>query len=108
MNSPSATASKSAAASKQAIAKRLADQGFLDRDLNECLTIELGWKEVAKGLTKILVGYGIWIVGNVFGLLLVLMPLIQAGFKMNSARFGLGQMWMFYAGLGILSVVGII
>ncbi len=83
-------------------------QDMLDRDLNECLTVELGWKDVAQGISKILIGYGVWIGGNVFGLLLVLMPLIQSGFKLNSARFGIEQMWMFYGGLGVLSVVGII
>jgi hypothetical protein len=82
-------------------------QAVLDRELNECLCVELGWKDVAKGLTKILVGYGIWVGGNLFGLMLVLMPLFAVGFKMEEARLKVGQLWMFYAGLGILSVAGI-
>jgi hypothetical protein len=82
-------------------------QAMLDRQLNECLTVELGWPEVAKGLTKVLMGYGIWIIGNIAGLALVLLPLFEVGFKLDSVRLKLGQLWMFYAGLGILSIVGI-
>jgi hypothetical protein len=84
------------------------NQAVLDRQLNDCLCVELGWKDVASGLTKILVGYTIWIFGNLFGLGLVLMPLIEVGFKLDSVRMRIGQLWMFYAGLGILSVVGMI
>jgi hypothetical protein len=80
----------------------------LNRELNDHLLVEMGWPEVAKGLTRILVGYGIWIGGNVLGLTLVLLPLIEVGFKIDSPRLRLGQLWMFYAGLGILSVVGLI
>ncbi len=83
-------------------------QAILDRDLNECLCVELGWKEVAKGLTKILIGYAIWVVGYVLGVGLVLLPLIQANFKLESTRMGIPQLWMFYAGLGILSVTGML
>jgi hypothetical protein len=83
-------------------------QALLDRQLNDCLTVELGWAEVAKGLTKILVGYGIWIMGSFFGLMLVLMPLIESGFKIESTRLRLGQLWMFYAGLGLLSIIGML
>jgi hypothetical protein len=83
-------------------------QALLDRQLNECLSVELGWPEVAKGLTKILVGYGIWIVGNLFGMALVLMPLFEVGFRMEAVSLKIGQLWMFYAGIGILSVVGIL
>jgi hypothetical protein len=82
-------------------------QQLLDRELNECLTVELGWTEVAKGLTKILIGYGIWVAGTVFGMILVLAPLIQAGFKLEHTRLGTGELWMFYGGLGVLSVIGI-
>jgi hypothetical protein len=82
------------------------DQDMLDKDLNECLRVETSWKEVAHGLTKILMGYGIWIVGNLLGLALVLAPLLEVGFKLET-KLRIGQLWMFYAGLGILSVVGI-
>ena len=83
-------------------------QAILDRELNDCLTVERGWAEVASGLTKILIGYAIWIVGNFFGLALVLMPLIEVGFRLQSARLRIGQLWMFYAGLGLLSIVGML
>ena len=83
-------------------------QQLLDRDLNECLTVELGWPEVAKGLTKILIGYGIWVAGVFFGAGLVLAPLVQANFKLEHTRLGIGEMWMFYGGMGILSVISII
>src|ERR1700751_5738057 len=90
-----------------AAGKAATQQAILDRDLNECLYVQVGWPEVAKGLAKILLGYGLWIVGNVFGLTLVLLPLFEVGFRMELVRLKLGQLWMFYAGLGILSVVGI-
>lgn len=82
-------------------------QELLDRELNDCLRSELTWKDVAEGLTKILTGYFIWIAGNLFGLMLVLMPLIQVGFRIQTARLGIGQLWMFYAGLGIISLSGL-
>src|ERR1700694_20644 len=83
------------------------NQDILDRELNDCLRVETTWKEVAQGLTKILLGYGMWVLGDLIGLALVLMPLFAVGFKLE-ARLSIGQLWCFYAGLGILSVVGII
>lgn len=82
-------------------------QELLDRELNDCLRIEVGWPEVASGLTKILMGYFVWIAGNLFGLMLVLMPLFEVGFKVQTARLRIGQLWMFYAGLAVLSLVGL-
>jgi hypothetical protein len=82
-------------------------QAVLDRKLNDCLRVEMTWPEVAQGLTKIMIGYGVWVGGTLFGLLLVLMPLLEVGFKLET-RLRIGQLWCFYAGLGLLSVIGII
>jgi hypothetical protein len=79
---------------------------LLDRELNDHLSVELGWKEVSKGLMKILMGYGLWVLGDVIGLILILMPMIAVGFKFT-AHLSLGYLWMFYAGMGLLSVISI-
>lgn len=85
----------------------LQEQELLDRELNDYLSLEIGWRHVAQGLTKILIGYLIWVVGNFLGLLLVLMPFVEVGFNLTKAKFTLGHLWMFYAGMGLLSIVGL-
>ncbi|MCI0639475.1 MAG: hypothetical protein L0Y72_15735 [Gemmataceae bacterium] len=80
---------------------------LLERELNDQLRSEPGWEDVASGLGKILLGHGIWFAGTMFAVLLILMPFIESAFKLNFNRISLVHMWLFYAGLGILSIVAI-
>src|SRR5687767_13420250 len=64
-------------------------QAILDRELNDCLRVEMSWKEVASGIGKILTGYGIWVGGTLFALMLILVPIIENGFKVPN-RLALG------------------
>lgn len=83
---------------------------LLTRELNDTLRMELGWEEVGKGLTRILMGYGLWIAGIVVGLMITLSPLIELGSKAKPGRtpvVSIGHLWAIYAGLGLISVVSI-
>jgi hypothetical protein len=76
---------------------------------NERLRMELGWGEVAKGLTQVLVGYGVLFLGMVIGIGLVVISMF--GLRdalMKGGRPHNGDLWQFYIGLGIISVIGLI
>jgi hypothetical protein len=76
---------------------------------NDQLRMELGWPEVAKGLSQVLMGYAVLILGTIVGIGLVVIAIFgfvagaQKGLKISNAHF-----WELYLGLGILSVIGII
>src|SRR5262245_27307214 len=80
---------------------------LLQRDLNDLLRMETGWEDVGKGLTRILFGYGVWIIGTVIGTMLVLSPLFALGAKLRLDRLGVGHMWAMYAGAGLTSIAGL-
>jgi hypothetical protein len=83
----------------------------LNRELNERLRMEVGWEDVGKGLTKVLVGYFVVFVGTAVGIGLVILALHNLGTNPNLQRNRtppLGSLWQFYIGLGILSVIGLL
>lgn len=81
----------------------------LNRELNERLRMEVGWEDVGKGLTKVLVGYLVVFVGTAVGIGLVILALHTLGPNVHRNRTPpLGSLWQFYIGLGILSVIGLI
>jgi hypothetical protein len=87
-----------------------------ERDFNNQLRMELGWGDVAGGLSKVLFGYGILFAGTFIGLGLVLLSMFElgdevtkdVGKKVLHPKATLGSLWALYAGLGILSVIGLI
>jgi hypothetical protein len=79
----------------------------LARELNDTLRMELGWEEVAKGLTRVLCGYGVWVVGGVMGVVLALVPLLEMGTKFRPDKLTVAHMWYMYAGLGLVSVASL-
>lgn len=81
---------------------------FLDRELNDTLRMEVGWDEVANGLGRILIGYGVWILGTVIGVVVTLTPLFELGAKLKPGRLAIGHLWCVYAGLGILAISSLI
>ena len=79
-------------------------------EFNERLRMEIGWGEVAKGLSQVLIGYAALFIGVAVGVGLVVIALfglgdelIKKGAKPSNATF-----WQLYLGLGILSVIGLI
>jgi hypothetical protein len=77
-------------------------------EFNEQLRMELGWGEVASGLTQVLVGYGAMFIGTTVGVGLVVFALFGLGDRGIHAKPALGSLWALYSGLGILSVIGLI
>src|SRR4051794_12498235 len=76
---------------------------------NERLRMELGWPEVAQGLLQIVVGYLVFGVGMAVGIGLIVLSFYGPGDAARRAsRPGLGQLWMFYIGLGLTSVMGLL
>ncbi len=71
----------------------------LDADLNELLAQERGWNEVAAGLTRILLGWGIFVVAIGVGVGLVLL----SAFLAKPAMY-----WAFFGGLAVLGVSGLV
>ncbi|MCC6418184.1 MAG: hypothetical protein IT429_08015 [Gemmataceae bacterium] len=78
-------------------------------ELNERLRMEPGWNEAASGLTWILIGYLVFVVGTAVGIGMVIWSargwLFGTGAQVGRLP-GIGTIWIFYIGLGILSVVG--
>src|SRR5439155_1699399 len=69
----------------------------LDADLNELLAQERGWAEVGAGLTRILLGWGVLVVGISGGIgLLVLSAFLAKP----------GMYWAFFVGLAALGTCG--
>jgi hypothetical protein len=84
-------------------------------EFNEQLRMELGWGEVASGLTKVLLGYTTMFLGVTIGLGLVIFALYGLGVDFGRRAFGavghkpaLGHLWALYSGLGILSIIGLV
>jgi hypothetical protein len=84
-------------------------------DFNDQLRMEMGWGEVASGLTKVLVGYGAMFSGTAIGFGLVAFALWGLGIEEVNRRTpsangkpNLSHLWALYGGLGILSVIGLI
>jgi hypothetical protein len=76
-------------------------------DNMEHLRNEFGWHEVAEGLGKILLSYAVLIIGTLLGVGLAVGALVLA-LDPNHQRGDLTHVWVFYIGLGILSLVGLI
>jgi hypothetical protein len=78
-------------------------------ELNERLRMETGWKDVSSGLGRVLFGYGVFLIGTIIGVALVIYAaygwLFGPGAR-PSRLPPLSTIWQFYIGLGILSVVG--
>lgn len=79
------------------------------------LRLEMGWGEVATGLSKVLLGYATMFLGITVGLGLVLVALYGLPDEPNvkkaaaaGAKPNLGSLWALYFGLGILSIVGFV
>jgi hypothetical protein len=82
-------------------------------DFNETLRMEMGWGDVASGLTKVLVGYATMFLGVTIGTGLVVFALYGLGEEFsrraqNHAKPNLSHLWALYSGLGILSVIGLV
>ncbi|MCI0456102.1 MAG: hypothetical protein L0Z62_03870, partial [Gemmataceae bacterium] len=78
-------------------------------ELNERLRMEPGWNEVASGLGSILIGYLVFFVGTAAGVGLILWSIfntLSAGGGRVAGMPSIGTVWIFYIGLGILSIVG--
>lgn len=82
----------------------------LAAELNERLRMEVGWQDVGKGLTQVLVGYLVLFLGTALGVGLVLLAMYSMGEHGGRVqqRPSLASLWQFYVGLGILSVIGLI
>ena len=82
----------------------------ISQELNERLRMELGWTDVASGLTRVLVGYLVMFLGVVIGVTLVVLSAFPGLFGEGVTRPGgtlsIGSMWLLYIGLGILSIIG--
>ncbi len=78
--------------------------------LNERLRMEPGWNEVASGLGLILVGYLVFFIGTAVGVGLIIWSMFSVlgggGGGRMVATPGIGTVWIFYIGLGVLSIVG--
>jgi len=78
-------------------------------ELNERLRMETGWKDVSSGLAMVLWGYLVFFLGTLVGVGMVVYSAYGWLFG-PGARAGrlppLSTIWMFYIGLGILSVIG--
>jgi hypothetical protein len=74
-------------------------------EFNNRLRMEIGWGDVAKGLTQILLGYSVLICGTLTGVGLVVLAMFNGlvSSKPSNACF-----WQLYLGLGILSIIGLI
>jgi hypothetical protein len=80
-------------------------------EFNERLRMEVGWTEVAKGLTQVLFGYATFFIGVGAGVAMVfigLFGLMDGGHVHKGAKPSNANLWMLYLGLGILSVIGLI
>jgi hypothetical protein len=78
-------------------------------ELNQLLRMELGWNDVRGGLGRVLFGYFVFLVGTLVGTGMVIWSAWGWLIGENNSPSQLpdiGQMWIFYVGLGILSVVG--
>jgi len=79
----------------------------LSPELNDSLRMELGWEDVASGLTRVVLGYVLMIVGVGVGVgLLIAAYFNVGGYTPSGARSPL-NFWCFYAGLGILGSIGL-
>jgi hypothetical protein len=70
----------------------------IDDDLNEMLVHERGWPDVASGLTRILLGWGVLVGGMGGGIALVILSM----FMSKPAMF-----WAFFIGLAAVGTCGI-
>jgi hypothetical protein len=77
------------------------------QDNMDNLREEFGWHGVAEGLGKVLLSYAILFGGTLLGIGLAIGALYLALAKDRNAN-DLTHVWVFYIGLGMLSVVGII
>ncbi|HYV35749.1 MAG TPA: hypothetical protein VE988_08600 [Gemmataceae bacterium] len=77
---------------------------------NERLRMEMGWTEVAKGLSQVLFGYLTLFLGTSVGFGLVALALWGLGEAAGKkgAKVSNAVLWELYLGLGILSVIGLI
>jgi hypothetical protein len=81
----------------------------LSPELNQRLRMEVGWQDVGKGLTQVVMGYLVGFVGTAIGVGLVLLALYGMGDNVSrTQKPSLVSLWQFYIGLGILSVIGLI
>jgi hypothetical protein len=87
-----------------------------ERDFNNQLRMELGWGDVASGLSKVLFGYGVLFLGTFIGVGLLMLSMYQLGDEFSKEvgkktlgqKASLGSLWAMYTGIGILSVIGLI
>lgn len=80
---------------------------LLHRDLNNLLLHEPGWPEVSKGLSRLLMGYALWVGGALFGTFLMVLPLLEVGLKADLTRLEAHHFWMLFGGAGIVSLSGL-
>jgi hypothetical protein len=82
----------------------------LELDLNGRLRMEVGWSDVASGLSKVLFGYAVLFLGTVIGFGLVALSMYGLGEDVvkKGAKPSNASLWALYMGLGILSVIGLI
>jgi hypothetical protein len=88
----------------------------IELDFNGQLRMEMGWGDVASGLTKVLFGYGTLFLGTAIGVGLLAVSMYsfdevlgkEVAKKAAQPKASLGQLWCLYLGMGILSVIGLI
>ncbi len=79
---------------------------LLSRETNDCLQLEFNWTSVAGGFTRILMSYAVYFVGGGFALSMIF---FSGVFNLRpQQRAHLEQMWLFYGGSGLLSIIGLI
>jgi hypothetical protein len=81
-------------------------------DFNERLRMEVGWDDVGSGLSRVLFGYCVLLLGTGLGIGMVLLSLYGLA-DGPAPKPGLGRpsnfsLWLLYLGMGILSVIGLI
>jgi hypothetical protein len=80
----------------------------LPSELNGILRMEMGWSDVRRGLSRVALGYWVFILGTLLGIGMVWYILHRAGEEGGLARVSNPvDLWIFYAGLGLLSSIGI-
>jgi hypothetical protein len=79
----------------------------LSPELNDNLRMELGWEDVGKGLTRVVMGYFVLLAGLVVGVGLLIAAFYQVGGRTPTGGTSPVTFWCFYAGLGILGSIGL-
>jgi hypothetical protein len=75
-------------------------------EFNERLRMELGWGDVASGLSRVLFGYALLLCGTALGIGLAVIALQELGldFFKKGARGNMGYVWMLWIGISIVSL----